>query len=83
MYPIVTLQLYFMESRKLKVYRKPGCLSSTVPEVRIRGVWLTKIGFNVGDEIELVLRDRQIVIRPAAEEIPGMAEEAPGTVIPD
>lgn len=72
-----------MSSRRLKVYRKPGCESSAVPEMRIRGVWLTRIGFNVGDEIELVLQDRQIVIRPAADGIPDMVEEAPGTEIPE
>lgn len=70
-----------MSNRRLKVYRKPGC-DDSVPEMRIQGVWLTRLGFNVGDHIELVLEEKQIVIRPAAEEqIPSMVEEAPGTEI--
>jgi antitoxin component of MazEF toxin-antitoxin module len=70
-----------MSNKRLKVYRKPGCESDAVPEMRIRGVWLTKLGFNVGDHIELSLENKQIVIRP--ERIPNMVEEAPGTEIPE
>ena len=73
-----------MGKRTLTIYRKPSCDSNTVPEMRIRGVWLTKLGFNVGDRIDLILEENQIIIRPAVDEqIPNMVEEAPGTVIPD
>jgi antitoxin component of MazEF toxin-antitoxin module len=52
--------------------------------MRISGKWLKKIGFSIGDHVELVLGERQIIIRPAVDDvIPNMVEEAPGTVIPD
>jgi hypothetical protein len=73
-----------MSNRRLKVYRKTGCDSDTVPEMRISGAWLAKLGFSVGDHVELALDAKQIVIRPAVEEdIPNMVEEAPGTEIPE
>lgn len=59
----------------------PNRDSMTIPEMRIGGVWLAKLGFNVGDHVQLDLQRKQIVIR--LEEIPNMVEEAPGTVIPD
>jgi hypothetical protein len=72
----------------MKVYEKPGSHAYTsrnkhVPEMRIGGVWLEKAGFNVDDQIELIVEENQIVIRHASDETLGMFEEAPGTVIPD
>lgn len=76
-----------MGKRRLKVYTKPGSYQyhrMDVPEMRIGGVWLSKIGFNIGDRIDLIVEENQIVIRHAVDdEIPEMLEEAPGTVIPD
>lgn len=73
--------------RRMKVYEKPGGYTYTsskhVPEMRIGGVWLSKVGFNVDDQIELIVEENQIVIRHAADDTLGMFEEAPGTVIPD
>lgn len=64
--------------------RRPGYLDDTMPEMRISGRWLAKVGFDIGDHVELVVEDKRIIIRPAAEEeIPSMVEEAPGTEIPD
>jgi hypothetical protein len=73
--------------RRMKVYEKPGghtyTSSRQVPEMRIGGLWLSKAGFNIDDQIELVVEENQIVIRHAGDETLGMVEEAPGTVIPD
>jgi antitoxin component of MazEF toxin-antitoxin module len=52
--------------------------------MRISGTWLARLGFSVGDHVELALENKQIVIRPAVDEvIPSMVEEAPGTEIPE
>jgi antitoxin component of MazEF toxin-antitoxin module len=73
-----------MKNRRYTVGRRPGYLDDTMPEMRISGKWLNKIGFDIGDQVELVLEERQIVIRPAVEEqIPNMVEEAPDTEIPE
>jgi hypothetical protein len=75
-----------MGKRRLKVYEKPGsyCYTSKhVPEMRFGGAWMLKAGFHIGDHIDLIVEENQIVIRPAVDEIPNMVEEAPGTVIPD
>lgn len=74
--------------RRMKVYERPGsysytCRNKHIPEMRIGGVWLEKAGFNIDDQIELVVEENQIVIRHAGDETLGMFEEAPGTVIPD
>lgn len=74
-----------MKNRRYTIGRKVGYyLDGTTPEMRIAGKWLTKVGFNIGDHVELVLEEKQIVIRPAVEEeIPNMVEEAPGTELPE
>jgi antitoxin component of MazEF toxin-antitoxin module len=55
-----------------------------MPEMRISGKWLSKIGFSIGDHVELVLDEKQIIIRPASEDqIPSMVEEAPDTEPPE
>ncbi len=73
-----------MKSRRYTVGYRPSCPDYTIPEMRISGKWLKKIGFSIGDHVELVLGERQIIIRPAVDDvIPNMVEEAPGTVIPD
>ena len=76
-----------MSNRKLKVYPKPGSYLYNrydVPEMRFGGVWMLKAGFSIGDHIDLIVEENQIVIRHATgDEIPNMVEEAPGTVIPD
>jgi len=73
-----------MKNRRYTVGRRPGYLDDTMPEMRISGKWLNKIGFDIGDHVELVLEEKQIVIRPVVqEEIPSMVEEAPGAEIPE
>lgn len=81
---ISEVKFIFMKSkRRYTVCRKPGYLDNTTPEMRIAGKWMSSIGFHVGDHVDLILEENQIIIRPAVDEIPNMVEEAPGTVIPD
>ena len=34
-----------------------------VPEVRLSGVWLNKIGFRIGDKVNITTREKLIVIQ--------------------
>lgn len=71
-----------MGCRRLKVYRRPGLAgNNTVPEMRIGGAWLTRLGFKVGDHVRLAVENGRIVI--GLEEIPDMAEEAPEGKMPE
>jgi hypothetical protein len=72
-----------MMKRKYTISRKPGYrIDNNTPYIRISGKWLSKIGFNVGDQIELAIDEKMIMISPACvDEVPNVEEEAPGTEI--
>lgn len=58
-----------MASRKLKVYSKHRPLSSSyygriVPELRLCGVWLEQSGFKIGEQVQIVIKDQEIIIKP-------------------
>lgn len=58
-----------MTSRKLKVYPKYRPLASSysgriVPELRLCGVWLEQSGFKIGEQVEIIIRNQEIVIKP-------------------
>ena len=75
-----------MSKRRYTVGRRPGWQrDNTTPEVRIAGKWLSKIGFDIGDYIDLFIDNKQIIIRPAMDddEIPEMVEELPGAKVPE
>jgi len=55
----------------MKVYEKAGSYNYSnghVPELRIGGAWLARHGFNVGDHIELAVKEEHITIRRIAVE---------------
>lgn len=42
----------------------------TIPQIRINGIWLQELGFNIGDRISLELIEGKLVIeKMPAEEI--------------
>ena len=42
----------------------------TIPQIRINGIWLQELGFNIGDKISLELIEGKLVIeKMPAEEI--------------
>lgn len=58
-----------MASRKLKICSKHRALASSyygriVPELRLCGVWLEQSGFKVGEQVEITIRDQEIIIKP-------------------
>ena len=53
------------KSRKLKIYKKfqPRELKYTpVPEIRLEGKWLKKLGFEIGKEIEIKQQKNKLTI---------------------
>jgi toxic protein SymE len=58
-----------MANRKLKLYSKHRPLSSSycgriVPELRLCGVWLEQSGFKIGEQVQITIRDQEIIIKP-------------------
>jgi hypothetical protein len=57
-----------MMKRKYTVGVKPGYMDNKTPEIRIGGKWLSKVGINVGDQVELSVDERLIIISPATDD---------------
>jgi toxic protein SymE len=58
-----------MADRKLKVYSKYRPLVSSyygqeVPELRLCGKWLEQSGFKIGEQVQVVIKDQEIIIKP-------------------
>ena len=62
---IVPSKLYFMANRKLKVYNsyRSGD-KQAVPELRLIGQWLERSGFKIGEQVQVIIRDQEITIKP-------------------
>ena len=39
-----------------------------VPELRLLGVWMEQLGFNVGERVNITTRDRLLIIEPVEGE---------------
>ena len=51
------------KERTLKVYCRADGKSSNFPEIRISGVWLHEIGFEIGDYVRLAYGEGEILIK--------------------
>lgn len=51
-----------MKERKLTVYNGRGAFKEAPPQILLRGKWLEKAGFSVGDKITVECRQGQIII---------------------
>lgn len=40
----------------------------TIPQIRINGIWLQELGFNIGDKISLELIEGELVIKKLPKE---------------
>lgn len=55
-------------SRKVKLQPKLRQLSYSrkfVPELKISGVWLEKLGFKAGQTVDITVREELLIIQPA------------------
>lgn len=48
--------------RKLKVYGQSGYHYKETPTIILKGQWLQKAGFNIGDEIVITVTDGKALI---------------------
>lgn len=56
-----------MADRKLKVHPKYRQLTygqKYVPELRLCGLWLEQSGFKIGEQVQVVIKDQEIIIKP-------------------
>lgn len=58
-----------MSGRKLKIYPKHRPLSCSsfgrvVPKLRLCGKWLEQSGFRIGDQVQVSIKDQEIIIKP-------------------
>lgn len=53
-----------MAARKLKIYPKYRQLAKLVPELRLCGEWLRRSGFRIGEQVQVTIKDQEIIIKP-------------------
>ena len=56
-----------MLDRKLKIYPKYRQLAYSqkfVPELRLCGQWLERSGFRIGEQVQVTIKDQEIIIKP-------------------
>lgn len=54
-----------MTHRKLKIYHSyRSSDKKAVPEVRLIGQWLEQSGFKIGEQVQVTIKDQEIVIKP-------------------
>lgn len=60
-----------MADRKLKIYSKYrqspySYTGRIVPELRLCGVWLEQSGFKIGEQVQITIKDQEIIIKPVS-----------------
>jgi len=58
-----------MADKKLKIqpkYRQLAYSQKFVPELRLSGMWLEQSGFRIGDQVQVTIKDQEIIIKPAS-----------------
>lgn len=51
-----------MKSKKLTVYRGSGQNYDAIPKIILQGQWLHKLGFSIGDKVEIDCQQDKIII---------------------
>lgn len=50
------------KARKLKVYNQSRSNYSNIPTIILKGHWLKEFGFEIGNVIDILLENKQIII---------------------
>ncbi len=54
-----------MAFRRLKVYHSfRSSDKKAVPELRLIGQWLEQSGFKIGEQVQVTIKDQEIIIKP-------------------
>ena len=61
---IMEKQLKLREKYRNKLVEAPAYI---VPELKISGQWLRRVGFKAGHKVEVTIREGLLVIRPTKE----------------
>ena len=56
-----------MKTRNLKVYEQSGYRYKATPAIMLKGQWLKKAGFEIGDYITVTVEDGKLIITSDAE----------------
>jgi toxic protein SymE len=59
--------MLFKESRELKVYEGSDRNYKPIPQIRLQGKWLEKLGFDIGTSLNVECRNGQLTITPQKE----------------
>ncbi|GCC53694.1 hypothetical protein SanaruYs_39390 [Chryseotalea sanaruensis] len=60
-------KIFSMADRTLKVYHSYRSKDKqAVPEVRLIGQWLAQSGFKIGEQVQITVRDQEIIIKPVS-----------------
>jgi toxic protein SymE len=56
--------------RQLKIYNHfRSSDNKQVPELRLAGLWIEELGFNIGDIVSITTREKLIIVQPENETI--------------
>ena len=56
------------KNRKMKVYGTSGYKYKNIPTIILKGMWLEKSGFEIGEEIEVKCeKDRLLIVKKSGE----------------
>ena len=56
------------KNRKMKVYGTSGYKYKNTPTIILKGIWLEKSGFEIGEEIEVKCdKDRLLIVKKSTE----------------
>ena len=63
-----TIQYTSKKNRKMKVYGTSGYKYKNTPTIILKGIWLEKSGFEIGEEIEVKCeKDRLLIVKKSTE----------------
>lgn len=57
----------YKKYREMKVYEARGYQYKQTPSIVLKGKWLSELGFNIGEQIEVKCEDGRLIITKANE----------------
>ena len=57
----------YKEYREMKVYESSGYQYKRTPSIVLKGKWLSELGFDIGEQIEVKCEDGRLIITKANE----------------